>query len=104
MSGEDITSLNQPNIDFQKNLEARVLMAEKIKELEKKTGYEIKEEDFINMLKKVQKNQDKQERQKKMKKIKKNTIEDDFSKGAVRNQPCPLCGVKLKKCICGFLL
>ncbi len=30
----------------------------------------------------------------------KNTITDDFSKGNVRNQLCPECGKKLKKCKC----
>lgn len=30
----------------------------------------------------------------------KNTISDDFSKGCVRNQECPECKKKLKKCRC----
>jgi hypothetical protein len=89
---------------FQQGLEARVQMAEKISELEKKTGHEVTEEDFMRVLEKVQDIQDKDEKEKKDRKTKKNTIEEDFSKGSVRNQPCPLCGKKLKKCICGLLL
>ena len=30
----------------------------------------------------------------------KNTIAQDFSKGSLRNQKCPECGKKLKKCGC----
>lgn len=30
----------------------------------------------------------------------KNTIAQDFSKGSLRNQKCPECGKKLKKCSC----
>jgi DNA repair exonuclease SbcCD ATPase subunit len=90
--------------DFQMGLEAKVQMAEKIKDLEKKTGKEITEKEFFEVLEKVTKIQDEQEKKKKKKKIKKNSLEEDFSKGAVRNQPCPMCGVKLKKCKCGFLM
>jgi DTW domain-containing protein YfiP len=28
----------------------------------------------------------------------------ELEAGGVRNQKCPLCGTKLKKCKCGFLL
>jgi hypothetical protein len=41
----------------------------------------------------------------KTKKIKgepiKNTLKQDLRKGSLRNEPCPKCGVKLKKCKCG---
>jgi hypothetical protein len=90
--------------DFRQGLEAKVQMAEKIKELEGKTGHEVTEEEFMELLEKVQHIQDKDEKTKKNRKTKKNSIEEDFSKGAVRNQPCPLCHKKLKKCLCGFLL
>lgn len=30
----------------------------------------------------------------------KNTISEDFSKGSLRNQKCPECNSKLKKCKC----
>jgi hypothetical protein len=89
---------------FQQSLQAKVQMAEKIDALEKETGHEVTEEDFHNNMGKVIKLQDEEEKRKKEKKIMKNTVEEDFSKGSVRNQKCPLCGVKLKKCICGFLL
>jgi len=103
-SGKSGSSRQYPRDDFQQGLEAKVQMAEKIKELEKKTGKEVTEEDFYKVLEKVTDIQDKEEKEKKEKKVIKNTVEQDFSKGSVRNQPCPLCGVKLKKCICGLLL
>lgn len=89
---------------FQQGLQAKVEMAEKIAALEKKTGHEVTQEDFNNIMDKVVALQEKEEKRKKEKKIVKNSVEQDFSKGAVRNQLCPLCHVKLKKCICGFLL
>lgn len=30
----------------------------------------------------------------------KNSMAEDFSKGSVRNQKCPMCSKKLKKCGC----
>ena len=89
---------------FQQGLQAKVEMAEKIDALEKKTGHEVTQEDFNNIMDKVVDLQEKEEKKKRERKIMKNSVEQDFSKGSVRNQLCPLCHVKLKKCICGFLL
>jgi hypothetical protein len=89
---------------FERQLNHRVEMAQKVKEIETKTGKELTEQEFIKVLEKAEKIQKEQEKKKKTKKIIKNAIEDDFSKGAARNQLCPLCKTKLKKCICGFLI
>jgi hydroxylamine reductase (hybrid-cluster protein) len=93
-----------PGDPFQQSLQAKVQMAEKISALEKETGYEVTEKDFNQIMDKVIEIQDKEEKRKKEKKTIKNTVEQDFSKGSVRNQKCPNCGVKLKKCMCGLLL
>ena len=57
---------------------------------------DLSNEEMLKVLKKARIIQNKQ-------KIIKRKIEDDFGKGSVRNQPCPNCNAKLKKCRCGFL-
>ena len=64
--------------------------------VETKNTDDLSNDDMLEVLKRAQKLQNR-------KNIIKRNVEDDFGKGNVRNQPCPSCGVKLKKCICGFL-
>jgi DNA repair exonuclease SbcCD ATPase subunit len=71
-----------------------------LRELEAVGEEIVNEERMIDVLTKAKKIHD----EKKKKKTIKNKLEQDFSKGGVRNQKCPLCGTKLKKCKCGFLL
>ena len=62
----------------------------------KSSADELSNEDMLEVLKKAKKIQNEKMRLKR-------SVEEDFGKGSVRNQPCPNCKVKLKKCICGFL-
>jgi len=56
----------------------------------------LSDEDILKVLKKTQRIQNIRARHN-------NTLEQDFGKGSARNQPCPNCKAKLKKCVCGFL-
>jgi len=89
---------------FEQSIRARMSMAEKIQSIEKETGFELKEEDFPKVLEKAAEYNDELKKKEKDKNVLKNSVEQDFSKGSVRNQKCPLCNAKLKNCVCGFLL
>lgn len=65
-------------------------------DIDTKNTADVGDKEMIEVLKKAQKIQ-------REKNILKRSVDDDFGKGNVRNQPCPVCGVKLKKCTCGFL-
>lgn len=95
---------NPNNDEFRKGLESRIAVGTKLQELEEKTGQSLTEEKMMEVLTKAGEIQEREEKRKKERKTLKNAIEDDFSKGAARNQPCPLCNKKLKKCKCGFLM
>jgi hypothetical protein len=81
------------------NARLRAMMALQLKQYEEETGVKLTEEHIERVLEKAEEYQKKD----RDKNIIKNSMEADFSKGSVRNQPCPLCKEKLKKCKCGFL-
>ena len=59
---------------------------------------DLGEEKFDEVMKRVEKAEKKQ----KLRNTLSNSMSDDYGKGCMRNQKCPVCSKKMKKCCCGF--
>lgn len=57
----------------------------------------VDDKSMLDVLKKAANYYDKREKKQPIKR----SMEADFSKGNVRNQKCPVCDKKMKKCHCG---